>query len=140
MYFESTKFCNIIDAISTIVSLQGCKVKEPKIPEKTKATTFPQNIKCTVPGVFCATIRYYCLLICILNLLYYSCSHVMIIYKHIIILYYSCPPFDLPKTDTAIKLQIETEFISSVVKNFVLVENTVGKFRMKARFTIVIER
>ena len=69
MYFESTKFCNIIDAISTIVSLEGCKVKEPKIPEKTKATTFPQNIKCTVPGVFCATIRYYCLPICILNLL-----------------------------------------------------------------------
>ena len=64
----------------------------------------------------------------------------MILYKFVIKLYYSCPPFDLPKTDTAIKLQIETEFISSVVKNFVLVENTVGKFGMKALFTVAIER
>ena len=59
MYFESTKF----NAISSIEmqsnqEIPGCRVKEPETPEKTKATTFPQNIKCTVPGVFCAIIRY----------------------------------------------------------------------------------
>ena len=42
-------------------------------------------------------------------------------------LFFSCPPFDLPKTDTAVKLQIEAEFLSSVVKRFTLIENTVGK-------------
>jgi len=89
MYFESTEFTRI----SSIEPLVGCKVKKPEVPNTTKATTFPQNIKCNVPGIYCVTI--------------------------------SCPPFDLPKTDTAVKLQIEAEFLSSVVKRFSLVENTI---------------
>ena len=59
MYFESTEFTRI----SSIEPLAGCKVKEPERPKTTKATTFPQNIQCNVPGIYCVTIRYlFCLL------------------------------------------------------------------------------
>ena len=58
MYFESTEFTRI----SSIEPLAGCKVKKPQVPKTTKATTFPQNIKCNVPGIYCVTIRYlFCL-------------------------------------------------------------------------------
>ena len=54
MYFESTKFARI----TSMEPLANCEVTEPEVPQRTKATTFPQNIKCTVPGIYCAIIRY----------------------------------------------------------------------------------
>ena len=122
MFFESTKFTRI----ASIEPLPRCTVKYPKLPATTKATTFPQNIMCSVPGIYCAIIRYFRIFIVRIYeriSLFYLNN-----YGNINQLSFSCPPFDLPKTDTAIKLQIETEFISSILKKFTLVENTVGKF------------
>ena len=121
MYFESTEFTRI----SSIEPLVGCKVKEPKVPRTTQASTFPQNINCNVPGIYCATIRYLFCLLHTINI--YFSSYDIFGFDFTNELFFSCPPFDLPKTDTAVKLQIEAEFLSSVVKRFTLIENTVGK-------------
>jgi hypothetical protein len=83
MYYQSTKFSRITD-IKPLSS--GCTITEPNIPPDTTEKIFPQNVKCTIPGVKCVTIR--------------------------------CPPFDLPKNNVAVKLQIKIEFMSSVVTKF----------------------
>ena len=54
MYYQSTKFSRITD-IKPLSS--GCKIKEPSVPPETTEKIFPQNVKCTIPGIKCAIIR-----------------------------------------------------------------------------------